>query len=117
MPHVAAVDVSCSSQLGLYSILAFTHESYSPSSTIASISAKIWAEPQDLGIPEEYYAPHDLATNATRRANATLLMLARNSDVDGAVRSVRELEDKFNRRYNYPWVFLNEQEFSADFKM
>ena len=50
------------------------------------------------------------------RANATLLMLARNSDVDSAVRAVRELEDRFNHKYHYPWVFLNEQPFSDDFK-
>ena len=50
------------------------------------------------------------------RANATLLMLARNSDVDDAVRAVRGLEDRFNHKYHYPWVFLNEQPFSDDFK-
>lgn len=50
------------------------------------------------------------------RANATLLMLARNSDVDDAVRAVRELEDRFNHKHHYPWVFLNEQPFSDDFK-
>lgn len=43
-------------------------------------------------------------------------MLARNSDVDGAMRSVRELEDKFNRDFQYPWVFINEEPFSDDFK-
>lgn len=43
-------------------------------------------------------------------------MLARNSDVDGAVRSVRELEDRFNRHFNYPWVFLNEEPFTDEFK-
>jgi alpha 1,2-mannosyltransferase len=51
-----------------------------------------------------------------RRASATLLMLARNSDVDEAVRSVREMEDRFNHKFRYPWVFLNEQPFSDDFK-
>ena len=50
-------------------------------------------------------------------ANATLFMLARNSDVDGAVNSVREVEDKFNLKYGYPWVFLNEEPFSDDFKL
>jgi len=43
-------------------------------------------------------------------------MLARNSDLEGAVQAVRELEDRFNRNYNYPWVFLNEEPFSSDFK-
>jgi alpha 1,2-mannosyltransferase len=50
------------------------------------------------------------------RANATFVMLARNSDIDGAVSSVREMEDRFNRNYNYPWVFFNEQPFSSEFK-
>lgn len=50
------------------------------------------------------------------RANATLLMLARNSDLEDVVRSVRELEDRFNHKYRYPWVFLNEERFTDDFK-
>jgi alpha 1,2-mannosyltransferase len=43
-------------------------------------------------------------------------MLGRNSDVEGAVRSVRELEDRFNSKYHYPWVFLNDELFSDEFK-
>ena len=46
-------------------------------------------------------------------------MLARNSDVshvNSAVLTVRDLEDRFNSKNNYPWVFLNEQPFSVDFK-
>lgn len=43
-------------------------------------------------------------------------MLARNSDVDGAVISVRDVEDRFNRKFGYPWVFMNEEPFSEDFK-
>lgn len=51
-----------------------------------------------------------------RRANATILMLARNSDTDSALRSVRELEDRFNHQFHYPWVFLNDEPFTDDFK-
>jgi alpha 1,2-mannosyltransferase len=43
-------------------------------------------------------------------------MLARNVDIEGAVDAVRELEDRFNRNFNYPWVFLNDEPFSDDFK-
>lgn len=43
-------------------------------------------------------------------------MLARNVDVEGAVDAVRELEDRFNRNFNYPWVFLNDEPFSDEFK-
>lgn len=43
-------------------------------------------------------------------------MLARNSDVDEVIRSMKRLEDKFNRKFDYPWVFLNDQPFNAEFK-
>jgi len=49
-------------------------------------------------------------------ANAVMLMLARNSELEGAVSSVKQLEEKFNRRYHYPWVFLNEEPFTEEFK-
>ena len=45
-----------------------------------------------------------------------MLMLARNSDLNGVLQSVREAEDRFNREFQYPWVFLNEEEFSDEFK-
>lgn len=50
------------------------------------------------------------------RANATLVMLARNSDLNGVISSVEQLEARFNRKFNYPWVFLNDEPFSTDFK-
>ena len=49
-------------------------------------------------------------------ANAVMLMLARNFELEGAVRSVKNLEEKFNHRYHYPWVFLNEEPFTEEFK-
>lgn len=52
----------------------------------------------------------------SRRANATLVMLARNSDLNGVISSVEQLEARFNRKFNYPWVFLNDEPFSTDFK-
>jgi alpha 1,2-mannosyltransferase len=50
------------------------------------------------------------------RANATLLMLARNTDLAGALSSVGQMQDKFNKHCAYPWVFLNEEPFTEDFK-
>jgi len=38
------------------------------------------------------------------------------SDIKGAVQSVRELEDRFNHMYHYPWIFLNDKPFSDEFK-
>jgi len=50
------------------------------------------------------------------RMNATFVTLARNSDVWDIARSIRQVEDRFNRRYNYDWVFLNDKPFDETFK-
>ncbi|KAJ5246702.1 Glycolipid 2-alpha-mannosyltransferase 2 [Penicillium chermesinum] len=54
--------------------------------------------------------------NSHERINATFVTLARNSDTWDIARSIRTVEDRFNRNYNYDWVFLNDGEFSDDFK-
>lgn len=54
--------------------------------------------------------------NTSSRASAALVMLARNSDVEGAVDSVRSVQDQFNQHFGYPWVFLNDKPWSAEFK-
>lgn len=43
-------------------------------------------------------------------------MLARNSEIDGAVQSVRSVQSQFNDNFGYPWVFLNDAEWSDEFK-
>lgn len=50
------------------------------------------------------------------RMNATFVTLARNSDVWDIARSIRQVEDRFNKRYNYDWVFLNNEPFDDTFK-
>jgi len=50
------------------------------------------------------------------RMNATFVTLARNSDVWEISRSIRQVEDRFNKRFNYDWVFLNDQPFDETFK-
>lgn len=51
------------------------------------------------------------------RANATFYMLARNSDVDGAVASITQIETRFNHKFKYPYVFLNDIPFDDQFKL
>ena len=52
---------------------------------------------------------------AALRENATILMLARNQDVDGAVRSIVSLEQSFNSWAKYPITFLNDKAWEQDF--
>jgi alpha 1,2-mannosyltransferase len=43
-------------------------------------------------------------------------MLARNGDLPGVVKSMKQMEDRFNKRFRYPYVFLNEEPFTDQFK-
>ncbi|KAL1761644.1 glycosyltransferase family 15 protein [Schizophyllum commune] len=52
----------------------------------------------------------------SRLANATFVILARNSDLEGVVNSIQEIEQRFNARFHYPYVLLNDKEFTADFR-
>lgn len=55
-------------------------------------------------------------SSQAERLNATFVTLARNSDLWEIVKSIRTVEDRFNRNYHYDWVFLNDQPFDAEFK-
>jgi alpha 1,2-mannosyltransferase len=50
------------------------------------------------------------------RVNATFVTLARNEDVWDLAKSIRAVEDRFNRDYHYDWVFLNDKPFDDTFK-
>nr|WOG36206.1 uncharacterized protein [Candida metapsilosis] len=50
------------------------------------------------------------------RANAAFIMLCRNSEMKGVISSMKSMERLFNQWFNYPWVFLNNEEFSPEFK-
>lgn len=50
------------------------------------------------------------------KENAVILSLCRNSDLDGILGSIGSIEDKFNKEYKYPYVFLNDVEFTDEFK-
>lgn len=50
------------------------------------------------------------------KVNATFVTLARNTDLWEIVKSIRHVEDRFNRNYHYDWVFLNDKPFDSEFK-
>ncbi|KZT25923.1 glycosyltransferase family 15 protein [Neolentinus lepideus HHB14362 ss-1] len=50
------------------------------------------------------------------RANATLVFLCRNDDLSGVVSTIQQVEDRFNRKFGYPWVLLNDEPFTDYFK-
>lgn len=49
-------------------------------------------------------------------ANATLLSLVRNNELEDLLKSMRDLERTFNRKFKYPWTFINDVPFTEEFK-
>lgn len=58
---------------------------------------------------------HDSLSKANP-VKATFVVLVRNDDLHNIRWSLRQLEDRFNRKYHYPYVFLNDGEFTEEFK-
>ncbi|CAG8612857.1 4467_t:CDS:2, partial [Scutellospora calospora] len=54
-------------------------------------------------------------TEKTAKANACFVVLIRNTDLHNFRWSMRQLEDRFNHKYNYPYVFLNDVPFTEEF--
>ena len=50
------------------------------------------------------------------RANAALISLVRNEELNELIPSMRDLERTWNSKFNYPWIFFNDQPFTEEFK-
>lgn len=67
-----------------------------------------------IAIPKD--SPLLIKTNPGKRAKAAIVVLARNSALSGVLLSMQRMEERFNGKFHYPYVFLNEQEFDDTFK-
>lgn len=89
----------------------FSTPDAAPASTQASIplsaAAPISSNPSST-------IPPPIPVNG--KVNATFVTLARNTDLWEIVKSIRHVEDRFNRNYHYDWVFLNDKPFDSEFK-
>ncbi|KAF7684260.1 O-glycoside alpha-1,2-mannosyltransferase omh1 [Astathelohania contejeani] len=50
------------------------------------------------------------------KENAVIFILCRNEDLDGIKESLKTFEETFNRKYKYPYLFLNNVDFTDHFK-
>ncbi|KAJ1986428.1 hypothetical protein H4R33_003363 [Dimargaris cristalligena] len=62
------------------------------------------------------FTPYNPPPYTARRAKACFVILVRNDDLHSMRATLRQLEDRFNHKYNYPYVFLNNEEFTDHFK-
>ncbi len=81
---------------------------------LSARAQNIKPHPNDYG-PPDYTIPYDLFQNQRRRANACIVMLCRNSDLSDVVHSLQSFEAKFNARFGYPYIFINDKPFDETF--
>ena len=95
------------------------HESYGRATSSSNITSKLRPSSSNSNRPETF-PPHSPGSSWTpggsmndtlvvdKHANATFVILARNSDLQSTVRG-----DRFNRRFRHQYVFLNEEPFTS----
>ncbi|KAI8991867.1 glycolipid 2-alpha-mannosyltransferase-domain-containing protein [Mycotypha africana] len=76
---------------------------------------------KDLQVPENREETKPIVeklpnTKQIGRENAVIVILVRNREIQQMRRTLRQFEDRFNRKYKYPYVFLNDEPFSNEFK-
>jgi hypothetical protein len=66
-----------------------------------------------------YIDPHKdssiLATNNTERLNAAIIILVRNKELNTILYTLKQFEERWNKKYNYPYVYLNDEPFTSEF--
>ena len=74
-----------------------------------------WGEKDEHG---NIYPPAYIPASANKapRVKAGFITLVRNSELEELQKSMLEVEHRFNRKYNYPWIFLNDADFDDNFK-
>ena len=102
-------------QIAAHLLLTLTNYRY------RALAVRFGLSPDGLFLQNVLYEqPAAIYTNFSvpedARANATFVVLARNSEVKGVEQSIRDIEARFNAQYQYPYVFLNDEEFTDEFK-
>lgn len=71
----------------------------------------------DLSPPEEVkQSDEQLSTPSNKKVNASFISLVRNREINEILTTIIQIEDRFNKQFNYPWTFFNDEEFTDSFK-
>ncbi|QLQ78199.1 hypothetical protein HG537_0A04460 [Torulaspora globosa] len=82
------------------------------SSTISSVKElgkNQWLQRVDAGVPKIY-------DSTSGKGNDVLLTLVRNSELTDMIDTIERFERSFNSKYHYQWWFMNDEEFTEEFK-
>jgi alpha 1,2-mannosyltransferase len=105
----------------VFFILIAVYYIYRPSSGTLIDPSTLGSKGRGEDTPQLPLDDADGRTSATGKlrqighAKAAFVSLVRNEELWEIVKSIRRVEDRFNRNYHYPWVFLNDVPFTEEF--
>ncbi|KAJ2490385.1 alpha 1,2-mannosyltransferase 2.4.1 [Coemansia sp. RSA 2050] len=71
----------------------------------------------DPAKPQKYLAGNTTSTSDSNSLlRAAIVALVRNSELDGIRATIRQVEDRFNREFGYPYILLNDEVFTKEFR-
>ncbi|GAV55046.1 hypothetical protein ZYGR_0AS03690 [Zygosaccharomyces rouxii] len=69
---------------------------------------------EDRGSVWEFMKPSYASKSS--KPKACFVSLVRNMELHMMLQSIQQVEKKFNKKFHYPWVFMNDEEFTNEFK-
>lgn len=69
----------------------------------------------NLGVSALDFIKHSFQ-NKGNRPKACFVSLVKNSELDQMLESVEQIQLRFNNKYKYDWVFLNDKDFTDEFR-
>ena len=106
--HIRRVSLSCCRWLYLHKKCA---------ETLGLCRARLRLNIHGQRIHRGLKESHALTSGSTAgRAGAAILVLARNEDCDSVLLSMQRMEHRFNIKFQYPYVFLNNAPFDVAFQ-
>lgn len=87
------------------------------------ISTFLWKQehqehlsPQSFESTKEILSTSILTEHDEEKVKGCFVILIRNNELEGIVSTMSQIEDTFNGKYDYPYVFLNNEEFTSEFR-
>jgi hypothetical protein len=72
-------------------------------------------DPPVLGCPADQANPDTWLTQKAVKEKACFLLLARDKDLEELRATLANVEETFNAKFRYPYVFLNDEPYGVDF--
>lgn len=108
VPRILFIAASCVLLISLY--LFF------PSASLTTTTTQVQSDKDIQQSPKTAVHTTPATTHSDEPVRACFVILVRNRELDGIVSTIRQVEDRFNKKFNYPYVFLNDDDFTEEFK-